>query len=102
MESAFALCKVPDCTRAVHARGYCRVHYDRWHTLFSGIRTRRYTSKHTTACSLPGCGRPYYALDLCERCYNRKRLKKPRTWTKGGRGQYRSPLTTTQTGTGEN
>lgn len=71
-----AICAVARCPRAVHARGWCHGHYQRW--LLTGEvdadrplgQRARTEPKH---CVLNGCRRTRYGKGLCEMHYRRRR-----------------------------
>ena len=66
-------CSVDGCVDPGYCKGYCRIHYSRWHKhgdpLHVGKRgpARRY-------CDIPGCDKPRAANGLCD--MHRKRLER--------------------------
>lgn len=64
-------CAVSDCGKAARQRGWCPTHYARWrqHGDPTIVQAR---TKSTAACSVDGCERPHYAVDMCH--FHRRRV----------------------------
>ncbi len=80
-------CSAPGCTRGVHARGLCQMHYDHLRKR-QGVRTddsRRAEARAgpwrkpdpfaRAACSVPGCDAPHHAKGYCKSHYSRLRRR---------------------------
>ncbi len=63
-------CLVEKCERPVVARGWCRLHYGRWHRTGTVERLRE---PRGDACSIEGCGRTVQAKGWCDTHYRRWR-----------------------------
>ncbi len=65
-EASVVECRVEGCSRPAHAKGCCKVHYDRlrWHGEVGSADIRiRYLSG--TTCSVDGCERPVKGRGYC-------------------------------------
>ncbi len=79
-------CTIDGCERAVAARGWCRLHYHRWHRHGDPLHVTPWTPPpqnrpRTTGCSSGGCAAPHFAKGMCKSHYqqayyvaNRERL----------------------------
>lgn len=75
-----AECGVEGCTRPVHGKGLCKVHYDRlrWHGDV-GSADIRVRSRSRPACSVDGCERPAKGRGYCLTHWKRwKKYQDPR------------------------
>jgi len=65
-----AQCNVPGCTRRPTARGWCDQHYRALHT---PAQPRPRAKPYRGAlCTIDGCAKPAYCLDLCGMHYQRQ------------------------------
>lgn len=65
-------CSIDECDGRVLARGWCRVHYRRWHSHgdpCAVVSVRR--SRNGAECSVDGCERGLVARNLCSMHYQR-------------------------------
>lgn len=67
------MCKVRDCNRKVHAKGYCQEHYGRWRRNGDPLVVHR-SHNHPDTCSVEGCPRPFSCKGLCNTHYERLRM----------------------------
>lgn len=65
-----SICSVADCTGKTVARGWCRKHYQRWHT--TGDVADK-PPRPTALCSVEGCANPVLARGWCRNHYYRWR-----------------------------
>ena len=63
-------CKIEGCQRPLRAKGYCRVHYQKW-------RRGEYGHNRYKTCTAEGCRKPRFQKSYCEEHYNGLFLKKP-------------------------
>ena len=65
-------CQVQECNRPRHARGWCKLHYERWQRRGGdpAILLRR---QHSGTCEMDGCDKSYLARGLCVMHYHRLR-----------------------------
>ena len=61
--------KTENCSRPVRAKGYCRVHYQRW-------RKGAYGKTRYKSCKAEGCTARRYQKAYCEEHFNSVFLKK--------------------------
>lgn len=68
------ICSIPDCGEPVLvlARGWCRVHYHRWHRTGDPLLVRP-PGAPGGICSVPDCGRPRHGQGYCTKHYQRYR-----------------------------
>lgn len=68
-------CSIEDCKRPVIARGWCSLHYSRWHSHgdahWKPERKGRKAKDVYVACSVEGCGTPATTRGFCHKHYNR-------------------------------
>jgi len=87
-------CSAPGCSRPVHARGLCQMHYDQSRSREAkdgpkptpaarGAAGEPQRSAHTT-CSFPGCAAPHHAKGYCKSHYSQVRR---RGKSKSGQGR---------------
>ncbi len=62
-------CKIEGCKRPVRAKGYCRVHYQKW-------RKGEYGHDRFKPCKMEGCTNRRYMKAYCEDHYKSEYLKK--------------------------
>src|SRR5205807_2178615 len=74
----FANCSVTGCGRAYLAKGYCSMHYQRWHTSGDpGDRAPRKQLPHgDPPCEIKGCSARAFAAGLCNPHHHLARLGK--------------------------
>jgi len=58
------LCQIEGCDKAVWARGWCSMHYYRWHRTGDPLKARPKLPPHLP-CSVEGCQQPNEANGLC-------------------------------------
>lgn len=68
------ICSIPDCGKAVRARGWCQGHYVRWKTHGDPERGGPLTERRHT-CSVEGCTEKHVAQGYCGAHYQRFRSK---------------------------
>jgi hypothetical protein len=65
-------CSIDGCGAAVLARGWCRIHYDRWRRLGDPLAEVRYRSaSRPEGCSVSGCLAPGFRREWCVAHYSR-------------------------------
>ena len=62
-------CKIEGCQRPVRAKGYCRVHYNKW-------RKGEYGKTRYKPCKMEGCTHRRHRKAYCEEHYKSEFLKK--------------------------
>jgi hypothetical protein len=62
-------CKIDGCKHSVKAKGYCRVHYNKW-------RKGDFGKARFKICKMEGCTKPRHLKAYCEEHYNSEHLKK--------------------------
>lgn len=62
-------CSVPDCSKPVIARGWCRMHYTRWHRTGS-IEEPKKARRSYGRCLAPGCQNTERCQGYCPRHYS--------------------------------
>ncbi|HUT54584.1 MAG TPA: vegetative protein [bacterium] len=62
-------CKIGGCKRAVRAKGYCRIHYNKW-------RKGEYGKTRYKICKAEGCRKRRFLKAYCEAHYKSEYLKK--------------------------
>lgn len=74
-------CGVEGCGRQHKARGYCKIHYERWRTvgnpLAGGPIRKRGKRADGRVCKVEGCGCPFSAKGLCKPHYRRMKAGVP-------------------------
>ncbi len=63
-------CRIEGCKRPVRAKGYCRVHYNKW-------RRGEYGKARYKICRVEECTRPRFQKAFCEEHFKSEFLKKP-------------------------
>ena len=66
-----AICKIENCDRPAHSRGWCSTHWNRWQygsDMNAPIRQYRRQSK---VCTVEGCEKPTEARSMCKTHYHR-------------------------------
>ncbi len=82
------ICSIDGCDKPVKSRGWCHMHYMRWH---SHGDTSLGAFKARGSCSAEGCNRPHFAKGYCSAHYGRLRLYgDPLAGKKAGRGSLRA------------
>jgi len=71
-DSAAAVCSVSGCDRKVWARGWCRLHYERWREHGDPIATKTRVRKVPARCTVDACSEPSVAHGWCKRHYNQR------------------------------
>ncbi len=68
------LCKVKDCGKKSHTKGFCKTHYDRSKT-WGTENLEQWISQRPTdrVCSHEGCELKHYGKGLCKKHYTKKR-----------------------------
>jgi hypothetical protein len=61
-------CTIEDCDRRATARGWCKLHYNRWQRTGSTELKPRH---HPRICTVDGCNRHHSALGMCAMHRNR-------------------------------
>lgn len=59
-------CSIPDCDKAVVARGYCCKHYERFKKHGDPLKINRVAPGSIPFCTVEGCGRPHFTKGLCQ------------------------------------
>lgn len=62
-------CKVEGCKRPVRAKGYCRIHYNKW-------RKGEYGKTRYKICRMEGCNKRRFQKSYCEEHFRSEVLKK--------------------------
>jgi len=68
-EAVTKVCKVEGCKRAYRAKGYCRVHYNKW-------RKGELGKARFKICKMEGCKKPRFQQAYCEEHFKSEVLKK--------------------------
>lgn len=71
MAEAKRICSIPGCTKKVHCRGLCPMHYQRRRKTGDVGGAEPLTSKQEGPCSVDGCDRASRTKGLCEMHYSR-------------------------------
>jgi hypothetical protein len=59
-------CTIPNCSRPIHARGWCNEHYDRWQRKGDPSAALPFRRRaHGAICEVPDCGRAHDANGFC-------------------------------------
>lgn len=61
------LCSI--CNEKYYARGYCRIHYERFKRWGDPLIVKHYTV-NKTKCGIKGCEKKWFARNHCQRHYN--------------------------------
>lgn len=70
MAEAKRICSIPGCDKAVSARGWCSMHYERWRIRGT---TDDPVKREPEACSVERCGRRAKSKGMCNRHYENVR-----------------------------
>lgn len=68
---AMKFCKIKDCSRPQHGRGWCKMHHKRWLRHGSTESKRPTYQKRDPVCSIDGCGRSHVGRGYCALHYER-------------------------------
>ena len=66
-----AVCLTVDCERKHHARGWCKLHWERWFR--HGDPNYKKPPRHGPVCSVDGCENPQRQTGYCSTHYQRNR-----------------------------